>query len=544
MKIFNTLFALFFVALVSAQDVTATFDKIFTEKYPENGPGAAVLVAKKGKILYRKAFGKANIENNIDMRPDHIFEIGSITKQFTAVSILMLEEEGKLSINDNIKKYIPTYPNGENITILHLLNHTSGIKSYTNIPNLESFAKDDKTPMEIITFFQSQPIDFEPGEQWRYNNSGYIVLGHIIEEISGMPYEDFVQKRIFDKLGMKNSYYGNKSKIIKNRASGYQPTQDGIKNADRISMTIPYAAGSLMSCVDDMLLWSNAIHNNTLIKASSKARAHANTTLNNGDLTNYGYGWQINELNNKRSIEHGGGIFGFVSQGVYIPDENIYAIVLTNTNGNSPQDATIRLASMVMDTLMYAKETTVKLSKKQLQQWTGTYEFSNDVLRFVTLENGQLYSQREGSEKLPIHAIDDHTFYFEDSFITYIFSKENGKKKALFKDRIQEEIGIESNKKPLEEKEDIALDPDVIKQYVGKYKLNLPDFFMTITTEGNRIFAQATGQPVIEIFGEEKDLFFLKVTPAKIKFIRDASGTVTNVTLYQNGNELDGEKIE
>lgn len=544
MKIFNTLFALFFVALVCAQDVTATFDKIFTEKYPENGPGAAVLVAKKGKVLYRKAFGKANIENNIAMRPDHVFEIGSITKQFTAVSILMLEEEGKLSIQDHVKKYIPTYPNGENITILHLLNHTSGVKSYTNIPNLESFAKDDKTPMEIIEFFQSQPIDFDPGEQWRYNNSGYIVLGHIIEEISGMPYEDFVQKRIFDVLGMKNSYYGNKSRIIKNRASGYQPTQDGIKNADRISMTIPYAAGSLMSCVDDMLLWSNAIHNNTLIKANSKARAHANTTLNNGELTNYGYGWQINELNNKKSIEHGGGIFGFVSQGVYIPDENIYAIVLTNTNGNSPQDATIRLASMVMDTPMLAKETTVKLSEKQLQQWTGTYEFSNDVLRFVTLENDQLYSQRDGSQKLPIHAIDDHTFYFEDSFTTYIFSKENGKKKALFKNRIQEEIGIESDKKPLEEKEDIVLDPEVIKQYVGKYKLNLPDFFMTITTEGNHIFAQATGQPVIEIFGEDKDLFFLKVTPAKIKFIRDDSGTVTNVTLYQNGNELDGEKIE
>lgn len=544
MKIFNTLIALFLVAIVSAQDVTTTFDKIFTEKYPENGPGAAVLVAKKGKVLYRKAFGKANIENNIAMRPDHVFEIGSITKQFTAVSILMLEEEGKLSIQDPVKKYIPTYPNGENITILHLLNHTSGVKSYTNIPNLESFAKDHKTPMEIIEFFQSQPIDFEPGEQWRYNNSGYIVLGHIIEEISGMSYEDFIQKRIFDKLGMKNSFYGNKSRIIKNRASGYQPTQDGIKNADRISMTIPYAAGSLMSCVDDMLLWSNAIHNNTLIKASSKARAHANTTLNNGDLTNYGYGWQINQLNNKKSIEHGGGIFGFVSQGVYIPDEDIYAIVLTNTNGNSPQDVTLRLASMVMDTPMYAKETTVKLNKRQLQQWTGTYEFSNDVLRFVTLENGQLYSQRDGSEKLPIHAINDHTFYFEDSFITYIFSKENGKKKALFKDRIQEEIGIESDKKPLEEKEDIALDPKVIKQYVGKYKLNIPDFFITITTEGNRIFAQATGQPVIEIFGEDKDLFFLKVTPAKIKFVRDDSGTVTNVTLYQNGNELDGEKIK
>lgn len=543
MKTFNTLLALFFVSLVSAQNVTATFDQIFTEKYPENGPGATVLVAKKGTVIYRNAFGKASLENNITMQPEHVFEIGSITKQFTAVSILMLEEEGKLNINDKITKYIPTYPNGENITIFHLLNHTSGIKSYTDIPDLESFGKTDKTPLEIIEFFQSQSVDFAPGEEWRYNNSGYIVLGHIIEEITDMSYEDFIQQRIFDKLGMKNSYYGSKSRIIKNRASGYQPNEDGFKNATQISMTIPYAAGSLMSCVDDMLLWNNAIHNNTLIKASSKAKAHTNTSLNNGALTNYGYGWQINELNNKRSIEHGGGIFGFVSQGVYIPDEDIYVIVLTNANGNSPQAAAIRLAGMVMDTPMFTEERTVKLTEKQLQQWTGTYAFSNDVLRFVTLEDGQLYSQRDGSRKIAIHAIDDHTFSFDDSFVTYSFSNENGKKKALFKNRIQEEIGTESDKKPSAEKEEITLNPDVIKQYVGKYELN-PSFHIVITTEGNRLFAEATGQPKVEVFGEEKDLFFLKVVPAKLAFTRNATDAVTSITLHQNGQKMKGEKIE
>ncbi|MEP0264987.1 serine hydrolase [Dokdonia sp.] len=543
MKIFNTLLAIFFVALVSAQNVTTTFDKIFTEKYPENGPGATVLVAKKGNIIYRNAFGKANLENNIAMQPEHVLEIGSITKQFTAVSILMLEEEGKLNINDNITKYIPTYPNGENITILHLLNHTSGIKSYTDIPDLQSFAKDDKTPLEIIEFFQSQPVDFAPGEEWRYNNSGYIILGHIIEKITDMSYEDFIQERIFDKLGMKNSYYGSKSRIIKNRAYGYQPTENGFRNATQISMTIPYAAGSLMSCVDDMLLWNNAIHNNTLIKASSKAKAHTNTSLNNGALTNYGYGWQINELNNKGSIEHGGGIFGFVSQGVYIPDEDIYVIILTNANGNSPQDVAIRLAGMVMDTPMFTKEHTIKLTQEQLQQWTGTYAFSNDVLRFVTLEDGQLYSQRDGSSKIAIHAINDHVFSFDDSFVTYIFSNENGKKKVLFKNRIQEEIGIEIDKKSSAEKEEMTLNPNVIKQYVGTYELN-PNFHITITTEGNRLFAEATGQSKVEVFGEDKDLFFLKVVPAKLAFTRDTTDAVTSVTLHQNGQKMKGKKIE
>ncbi len=447
MKNFKTLLLLFFVTSLSAQNVTTTFDQLFQKKYPANGPGATVLVAKKGKVLYRNAFGNANLENNIVMNPNHVFEIGSITKQFTAVSILMLEEEGKLSVQDKLTKYLPTYPNGDQITIHQLLNHTSGIKSYTAMQGLNAFGKTDKTPIEIIDYFKNEPADFKPGEQWFYNNSGYIVLGYIIEKVSGIEYEDFIQQRIFDPLRMKNSYYGDKSKIIKNRASGYQPTSQGFRNAPQISMTIPYAAGSLMSCVDDMFLWHKAIRDNTLITAKSKAKAHANTTLNNGDLTNYGYGWQINELNNKLSIEHGGGIFGFVTQGVYVPDEDIYAVVLTNANGNSPQDITLRLASMVMDTPMFTENTTVMLSKKQLQQWTGTYVFDNDVIRFVTLEGDQLYSQRKGSQKLPIHAIDDHTFSFEDSFIIYNFSIENGKKKVIFKNRIQEEKGIESNKK-------------------------------------------------------------------------------------------------
>ncbi|WP_299767328.1 serine hydrolase [uncultured Dokdonia sp.] len=542
MKIFKILFILLFVTSLSAQNVTSTFDQLFQKKYPSDGPGATVLVTKKGKVLYRNAFGKANLENNIVMHPDHVFEIGSITKQFTAVSILMLEEEGKLNVQDKLSKYLPNYPNGDQITIHQLLNHTSGIKSYTAMEGLNAFGKIDKSPIEIIDYFKDEPVDFQPGEQWEYNNSGYIVLGYIIEKVTGKTYEDFIQQRIFDVLGMKNSYYGDKARIIKNRASGYQPTAQGFRNAMQISMTIPYAAGSLMSCVDDMFLWHKAIIDNTLISAKSKAKAHTNTFLNNGKPTNYGYGWQINELNGKQSIEHGGGIFGFVTQGVYVPDEDIYVIVLTNANGNSPQDITLKLASMVMDTPMFTNTTSVNLSQKQLQKWTGTYEFENDVLRFVTLEGDQLYSQREGSEKISISPLDDHTFIFEDSFTTYIFSKENGKKKAVFKNRIDEEVGVESTKKATADKEGISLDPNAIKDYIGTYKLN-PNFSIEITTAGNQIFAEATGQSKIEIFGEDTDAFFLKVVPAKLIFTRDASKNVTHVTLYQGGQEMKGIKV-
>lgn len=543
MKFIKTLLVLFFVTSLSAQNVTATFDQLLKEKYPDDGPGATVLVAKKGKVLYRNAFGKANLENDVVMNPTHVFEIGSITKQFTAVSILMLEEEGKLSVQDKLSTYLPSYPNGDQITIHQLLNHTSGIKSYTAMAGLNVFGKNDKTPIEIIDYFKNEPVDFQPGEQWEYNNSGYIVLGYIIEKVSGITYEDFIQERIFDPLGMKNSYYGDKSRIIKNRASGYQPSEQGFRNATQISMTIPYAAGSLMSCVDDMLLWHKAVRDNTLISANSKAKAYSNTFLNNGEPTNYGYGWQINELNNKTCIEHGGGIFGFVTQGVYIPDEDIYAIVLTNANGNSPQEITLKLAAMVMDKPMFTENNTVTLSKEQLQQWVGTYQFDSNVLRFVTLEGNQLYSQRDGGGKIKIFPTNDHEFSFENSFTTYVFSMENGKKTALFKDRITKEKGIESDEKPAAEKEGIALDPTVIKEYVGTYELN-PNFSIVITTEGNQLFAEATGQSKIEIFGEDTDAFFLKVVPAKLLFTRDTANQVTHIMLLQGGQEMKGEKIK
>lgn len=320
-----------------AQDLAKELDPVFENQYPANGPGAAVLVAKNGKTLYRKAFGKANLELDVPMKPENVMELGSITKQFTAVSILKLMEEGKLSLEDPLSRFIPDYPRGEEIKIHHLLNHTSGIKSYTDMPSFRLQARTDITPKELIAVFQDHPMDFDPGERYMYNNSAYILLGYIIEEISGMTYADYIQKNIFTPLGMRNSYYGSKSSVIPNRASGYQPVENGYKNADYLSMTIPYAAGSLMSNVDDMLLWNQAVHNNKIISEKSKQLAFQNYKRNDGKPIYYGYGWAVNEISGTPTIEHGGGIFGYTTAGIYAPNENIYVIVLTNTNGKDPE---------------------------------------------------------------------------------------------------------------------------------------------------------------------------------------------------------------
>lgn len=331
-----------------AQNPESNIDSLLQEKYPPNAPGGTFLISKNGNIIYKKAFGLANLELNAPMKTENVFEIGSMTKQFTAISILMLMERDKLDLNDDITKFIPDYPTlGKTITIHHLLTHTSGIKNYTSMKEIRGIAKNDLTPLELIDFFKNEPMDFEPGEQFKYNNSGYSILGYIIELLSGQNYASFIEEHIFKKLNMASSSYASHTKVTKNKVSGYHKGDDFIKSM-HISYTLPYAAGSLMSNLDDMLKWQEAIKNNLLISKEATEKAFTNYTLNNGEHINYGYGWHLKEINGISTREHGGSIFGFKSMGVYVPNADIYVIGLTNCDCNSPTGITREIAELVI----------------------------------------------------------------------------------------------------------------------------------------------------------------------------------------------------
>ncbi len=541
-QLVTIVFCFFSLVVLNAQSLETTIDQLLTERYPAPEPGATALVAKNGKVLYRKAFGMANLELGVPMKPEHVFEIGSMTKQFTSVSILMLMEQGKLSLDDEITKYLPDYPiHGKKITVHNLLNHTSGIKSYTGMQSFRSMARTDMSPTELIDVFKNEPMDFDPGEAYLYNNSAYIILGHIIEVVSGQTYADFVEQQIFQKLGMKNSHYGSMSKIIKNRASGYQPTDTGFRNADYLSLTLPYAAGSIMSCVDDMLLWEQALHKNTLISEKSKQLAFTIGTLNNGTPIYYGYGFSIDEINDVPTIEHGGGIFGYETYGVYVPGEDLYAIVLTNRNGQGPTDVTIEIAAHALGK-PFSVASAKAISEEKMKQWVGTYEFENGVIRYITFQDGSLYSQREGSSNMKLFPVTENEYNFEDSFSGYRFSSEKGKKVAHFNSRIRKSKGLESDKKPPVEKEAIVVASNILEKYIGTYELQ-PGFTIEITAKGNQIFAQATGQGQFEIYPESETEFFFKVVPAQIVFTTDESGMAQSLTLHQGGQALEAKKI-
>ncbi|PTT42022.1 serine hydrolase [Chryseobacterium sp. HMWF028] len=322
---------------------------IQTEFGNKNEPGSVFLIAKNGKNLYRKAFGKANLELNVNMTLDNVFQIGSMTKQFTAIAILMLEQEGKLNVNDPVSKYIKDYPNGNKITIHHLLTHTSGIKDFTKIKSLSSIAQKDMKPEEMVNFFKNEPVDFAPGEKFDYNNSGYVVLGYIIELVSGTSYEDFIRKNIFDKAGMNHSYYASDRKVIPQRAYGYHKKEQGFVNKTVISFSIPFSSGSLMSTADDMLKWQQALHQNLLLNSKEIQKAFQKYKLNNGEEFTYGYGWHLKDINGIPDREHGGSVFGFKSMGVYIPGEDIYVIGLSNCDCHSPTEITRNIAKATLN---------------------------------------------------------------------------------------------------------------------------------------------------------------------------------------------------
>ena len=330
-----------------AQDAELKIDSLLLEKYTPDAPGADFLIAINGEIIYKKAFGLANLELGVPMKTDNVFEIGSMTKQFTAIAILMLADQGKLQVDDEITAYIPDYPTqGHKITLHHLLTHTSGIKSFTSMKELNDIANKDLTPLEIIDFFKNEPMDFAPGDQFKYNNSGYVILGYVIEKASGQTYADYVEEHIFKRLGMTSSQYASHKKVIQRRASGYRH-RDVYINTRHISFTIPYASGSLMSSVDDMFLWQEAIKNNVLISKETTEKAFTNYSLNNGEPINYGYGWHLKTNDGMLSREHGGSIFGFKSMGVYLPGSDIYVIGLTNCDCNSPTKVTRQIAELV-----------------------------------------------------------------------------------------------------------------------------------------------------------------------------------------------------
>jgi D-alanyl-D-alanine carboxypeptidase len=409
------------VSTPAAEDPLAVKSREIVQAYADrNEFSGTVLVAKDGKPVYRQAFGFANRELDVAMKPEHLLRLGSITKQFTGAAILQLAEQGKLSVDDPVSKYYTAAPAAwSKITVQHLLNHRSGIPSYTGLPGF--FQKQStlaRAPEEIVQLTQDMPLEFEPGAQFAYNNTGYVLLGYIIEKVSGQTYEAYLQQHIFTPLGLAHTGYDNSKALLPGRAAGYGFANGKWNNSDYISMTLPHAAGSLYANVDDLLIWQDALFSGKVVSPASFAAM--TTDYGNG----YGYGIGTGDFQGHRSIRHSGGIPGFSTYMARFPDDGMTFIVLGNLESapsNRIANALARLWLNLPEPPPPPALAAVKVRPEVLDRYVGVYELMKDFNITITRDGGVLSAQATGQDAFTLTATSDTEFHFQAAGIRIVF---------------------------------------------------------------------------------------------------------------------------
>ena len=311
-------------------------------------PGVALKIIRDAKVAKTAAYGRGNLELDVPAKPETVFEIGSLTKQFTAAGILLLAQEGNLTVDDKISRHLKaTPPAWDNVTIRHLLTHTSGIKSYTGLDGFQLWRH--LTQAQFIKAIGARPMEFQPGDSWKYCNTGYNLLGYIIENVSGMGYWDFLSRRIFQPLGMHATTNRLPRLVIPNRAAGYEQTNHVWFNRDS-DLTEVFAAGVIASTVGDLAKWNASLDGERLLNAASKAQMWTPAKLNDGKATKYGFGWYVETFDGHRNIGHSGSTSGFSASLQRFPDDHLAVIILTNTDEHVATTMAKKIASFYFRT--------------------------------------------------------------------------------------------------------------------------------------------------------------------------------------------------
>lgn len=527
------------------QDLASRIDAALAPYFRAEMPGATVIVVKDGKTVLRRAYGMADTAQGVPMTPDMALRLGSITKQFTAAAILLLQEEGKLSVSDDITRHLPDYPTrGKRITIEHLLTHTSGIASYTGKPDYVNRMAQDLTVAQMIDSFKNDPLDFEPGSQYRYNNSGYFLLGAIIERTSGQPYHAFLEQRIFTPLGMHDTYYEGFGHSKAPVAAGHSRGAAGFGAAKPLSMSQPYAAGSLVSTVDDLARWDAAIGAGRLLKPASWQRAFTSYRLDDGKPTNYGYGWDVSKVQGETAMGHGGGINGFSTHALRFPDQKVYVAVLTNSDSGPANPAVVaRKAAGIAIGKPYRELREVALDGSALDAFSGAYGIEKGTQRVFRRSGEVLMMQRSGRPPVMLKAASATEFFVPGALDWYAFQRDAGGRVTAVTHH------QDGNMVPYPRSGDAAPARQAVKianasfdARAGRYEL-APGFVLELTRDGDRYFAQATGQGRLEIFPMSETAFFSQQVDAEISFEQVAGREGQTLVLKQGGRSTPGRKL-
>jgi len=381
------------------------------QAYVEQGKFmGSVLVARGDQIILSKGYGSANLEWNIPNDSSTKFRLGSLTKQFTAASILLLEERGKLKVEDPVKTYLPDAPAAwDKITIFNLLTHTSGIPSFTGFPDYRSKEAFPTTPEELVARFRDKPLEFAPGTKWNYSNSGYALLGYLIERVSGEKYARFIQENLFQPLGMKDSGYDSNTAVILHRATGYAGTGKTPRIAGYIDMSIPFSAGALYSTTEDLLRWERGLFGGKVLTRASERK------MTTPFLENYAFGLTVETKEGRQSISHNGGINGFNTFLAYYPGDQVTVVVLGNISSQAPDAIGASLGTLALggQVELPSEKKSIEVSTEILRSYVGTYAGPGGRKNLVMLDGDQLMTQLSGQPKIPIFPRSESRFFLK-----------------------------------------------------------------------------------------------------------------------------------
>ena len=525
-------------------DFEAQARALLEANYSADEPGAAVLVARGDRVLFRAARGLADMDRRTPLSPDHLFRIGSVTKQFAAAGLLKLVEHGKVRLDDPLTKYLPGYPGGERITVEMLLNHTSGVKSYTEIDGYMTDAvRHDRTTAEMIAVFRDLPADFEPGTRWNYNNSGYVLVGAVIEAASGMPWHQWLEQSLFRPLGMRDTGYGHDPRWAARQVRGFS-SLDGKTVTDPLpmSMTQPHAAGALLSTVDDLLKWNRALHEGRVLSDATYRRMITPVGPAADPAIGYGFGIYAGTVRNRPALRHNGGIFGFASSLYYLPGPDITVVVLENDDVSNPRDSADtlvrKLAAMALGD-PYPAPTPIPVDPAALTAAEGLYRFDGGVVRILRVVDGKLTAQRGNGPRTPLIPIATDEFLYDNGFDRIRLERDAGGRitGARFFARGEGDglVGVRADEALPSTPIGLQLPLAVLERLAGVYVRD--GLTLTVSLEGDALKAQLAGQEAFRLRASSPTRFHVDESGATLDF-PTGDAQAAEVTIRQGAREV------
>lgn len=506
-------------------------------------PGISVLVSRDGKILLEQSIGYADIENDLPISGKTKFRIGSVTKQFTAVAILKLIEDGKLQLEDTLDRFLPDFPRGDEVTIHHLLSHTSGIPSFTDDPNFFATVTEPTTEEALIATFAGKEFSFTPGTDFHYNNSGYFLLGHIVRKVTGKSLGQYWNEQFFIPLQMNDTGVHEPGLNLDQEAKGYAFDGEKAEPALDWDMSRAGGAGAIYSTVGDLFKWNEAIFSGKVISEESSSKA-LTVSDQSKDSMNYGYGWTIAEDRGLRQVSHNGGLQGFQSVLTRFPDQNLTIAILHNSSPPVPAMNPARIAADLVETFLGEEMAPTKIREiddtvdpEIFDRYVGRYDYGSAVMT-ITRKDDSLMTRITGQPELQLFPESETRFFLKvvDAQVEFVLDDQG---KCVAVNHSQGPLRFRAAKLPTIETAELS--EEQLESFVGVYDYKLAK--MRVTRDGGQLFAQLDGQPKFPIFAVSENAFEWKVVNAKIEFLKE-DGKVVAGKHTQGGLTIQVERID